>query len=61
MVIMRMVYLLVAPLLCFFIYSCSPVKDKKIVIGFSQCTGTAKWRTVMLEQMKRELTFHPGA
>lgn len=34
-------------------------KQKGFVIGFSQCTG-GPWRNVMLEEMKRELSFHPN-
>ncbi|MHB1178091.1 MAG: substrate-binding domain-containing protein, partial [Daejeonella sp.] len=28
-------------------------------IGFSQCVGSDQWRKTMLEEMKRELSFHP--
>ncbi|HWJ29040.1 MAG TPA: substrate-binding domain-containing protein, partial [Flavisolibacter sp.] len=38
--------------------SCShPAKTRHYVIGFSQCIG-GNWRMVMLEEMKRELSFH---
>ena len=34
-------------------------KQQKWTIGFSQCTvGT--WRNIMLDEMKREISFHPG-
>ena len=29
-------------------------------IGFSQCTGGDEWRKTLLNDMKRELTFHPN-
>lgn len=32
---------------------------KKRVIAFSQCIGNDAWRQTMLEEMKRELSFHP--
>lgn len=39
--------------------SCSsPRKDSKFTIGFSQCIGNHLWRKTMLEEMKRELSFH---
>lgn len=31
---------------------------KNYVIGFSQCTGSDDWRKTMLDEMKRELSFH---
>lgn len=34
-------------------------KDRKFVIGFSQCTGLDAWRRQMLVDMKGELAFHP--
>ncbi|MFL5787652.1 MAG: substrate-binding domain-containing protein [Flavisolibacter sp.] len=34
-------------------------KDKKYRVGFSQCTMVNKWRQTMLEEMQRELAFHP--
>jgi signal transduction histidine kinase/DNA-binding response OmpR family regulator len=34
-------------------------KQKKIVIGVSQCVESDVWRKTMLQEMKRELTFHP--
>ena len=55
---LKRICLLMAVLSIFF-YSCdAPSKEKKIVIGFSQCTGADSWRQTMLEEMKRELSFH---
>jgi signal transduction histidine kinase/AraC-like DNA-binding protein len=39
--------------------SCHPGKTT-ITIGFSQCTGEDGWRRSQLEEMKRELAFHPS-
>jgi len=33
-------------------------KEKKFLVGFSQCTDGDDWRKMMLEEMKRELSFH---
>ena len=38
----------------------SATKTKTYRIGFSQCTGGDEWRKTMLNDMKRELTFHPN-
>lgn len=35
-------------------------KQKTYKIGFSQCVESDLWRQTMLEEMKRELTFHPN-
>lgn len=55
----------ISVILLFFIFcfhSCTPpTNKKKFIIGFSQCTGTARWRQEMLESMKRELSFYPEA
>jgi signal transduction histidine kinase/DNA-binding response OmpR family regulator len=41
------------------ITSCkTKVKEKRYTIGFSQCTGADGWRKTMLDEMKRELSFH---
>lgn len=41
------------------LFACKSDKEKKIyTIGFSQCIGSDKWRTTMLEEMHRELSFH---
>ncbi|MET0634824.1 MAG: substrate-binding domain-containing protein [Chitinophagaceae bacterium] len=38
---------------------CSGKQDQKVFrIGFSQCLGSDDWRRTMLEEMKRELSFH---
>src|SRR3954462_7414404 len=34
-------------------------KTKRYLIGFSQCVESDAWRKTMLEEMKRELSFHP--
>lgn len=40
--------------------SCNEANKKKVyTIGFSQCTMVNKWRQTMVEEMKRELAFHP--
>lgn len=36
-------------------------KKSQYVIGFSQCVGSDLWRKAMLEEMKMELSLHPGA
>lgn len=39
-------------------------EDKKkaaYTIGFSQCVGSDLWRRTMLDEMKTELSLHPGA
>lgn len=49
------------PVLYFLLFSlsCNPEKkEKKFRIGFSQC-ATDVWRQTMLDEMKRELSFHP--
>lgn len=33
--------------------------QEKYTIAFSQCIGTDAWRQTMLQEMKRELSFHP--
>ncbi|WP_295675794.1 substrate-binding domain-containing protein [uncultured Mucilaginibacter sp.] len=43
------------------IYSCNEAKKKSAyTIGFSQCVGSDLWRKTMLEEMKTELSLHPG-
>ncbi|WP_033563294.1 substrate-binding domain-containing protein [Sphingobacterium sp. SYP-B4668] len=40
--------------------SCHQQETKgKYTIAFSQCIGTDAWRQTMLQEMKRELSFHP--
>ncbi|RKR80146.1 monosaccharide ABC transporter substrate-binding protein (CUT2 family) [Mucilaginibacter gracilis] len=44
------------------ISACRPVNKKtQYVIGFSQCVGSDLWRKTMLDEMKMELSLHPGA
>jgi signal transduction histidine kinase/DNA-binding response OmpR family regulator len=51
--------LLLTMLFIFSFSSCSEQKEqKKYTIGFSQCSEFAPWRMSMLEEMKRELSFH---
>ncbi|GAB3785715.1 substrate-binding domain-containing protein [Spirosoma horti] len=38
----------------------SKTQPKVYKIGFSQCTGGDEWRKTMLNDMKRNLTFHPN-
>jgi signal transduction histidine kinase/DNA-binding response OmpR family regulator len=47
-------------LLTYFIGCSEKRKTKSYRIGFSQCTGSDKWRKSMLEAMQRELSFYPG-
>ena len=42
----------------FFNACSSSKKEQKFTIGFSQCIGSDKWRKTMLEEMRRELSFH---
>lgn len=35
------------------------IPRKKITIGFSQCTTRDDWRKAMIQEMKREIGFHP--
>lgn len=44
--------------LCTFLTACKD-KPKKYLIGFSQCVESDAWRKTMLQEMKRELSFHP--
>lgn len=45
---------------CIFISGCyNNHQSKKFVIGFSQSGEADEWRKSMLEEMKRELSFHP--
>ncbi len=44
---------------CLLFASCQKsTKEKNYTIGFSQCTGNDSWRQTMLDEMKRELSFH---
>ena len=43
------------------ISGCQSTPETRIYrIGFSQCTGGDEWRKTLLNDMKRELTFHPN-
>ena len=45
--------------LVFLLISCDEKEDgKQFRIGFSQCVESDAWRKTMLEEMKRELSFH---
>ncbi|HMR18896.1 MAG TPA: substrate-binding domain-containing protein, partial [Sphingobacterium sp.] len=47
-------------LLLLTILSCrQETAQTKITIAFSQCIGNDAWRETMLDEMKRELSFHP--
>lgn len=40
---------------------CSGKEEKReYIIGFSQCVGSDLWRRTMMEEMKMELSLHPG-
>lgn len=55
-------YLLIFLVMSLFISGCHKVKNKvSYTIGFSQCTGSDLWRRTMLDEMKTELSLHPGA
>ena len=47
-------------LLVCFMASCKQEKEKKFVIGFSQCGDADNWRKSMIEEMRRELAFNQG-
>jgi signal transduction histidine kinase/AraC-like DNA-binding protein/ABC-type xylose transport system substrate-binding protein/CheY-like chemotaxis protein len=47
--------------IAFFISACSKKsKEPDYIIGFSQCVGSDLWRKTMLDEMKMELSLHPG-
>ncbi|TKC62116.1 helix-turn-helix domain-containing protein [Pedobacter hiemivivus] len=49
-------------LLAFTLSGCEKQKENPIyTIGFSQCIGSDLWRKTMLEEIKMELSLHPGA
>jgi signal transduction histidine kinase/AraC-like DNA-binding protein/CheY-like chemotaxis protein/ABC-type xylose transport system substrate-binding protein len=53
-----LLYLLI---LFFSLGSCTKAKNKAAyTIGFSQCVGSDLWRRTMLDEMKTELSLHPG-
>jgi signal transduction histidine kinase/AraC-like DNA-binding protein/CheY-like chemotaxis protein len=48
--------------LLFIVAGCNNGKRKAdFTIGFSQCVGSDLWRKTMLQEMKMELSLHPGA
>ena len=53
--IKRMFIFLIFFLLCI---SCHRDKEKKFVIGFSQCVGDDLWRKQMLNELKVEASFY---
>lgn len=57
--LIRLNYLLL--LLFLLITGCQSKKGDahSYVIGFSNCTGNDAWRRTMLQEMQRELSFHP--
>lgn len=53
-------FIIICPFLFFTLIACNKErKSKQFVIGFSQCVESDAWRRTMLEEMKRELSFHP--
>lgn len=47
---------------CFCMSGCDTKKENSLYkIGFSQCVGSDLWRRTMLEEIKMELSLHPGA
>ena len=55
----RYLFLFITALLSF---SCNQKQEKHAyLIGFSQCVGSDLWRKTMLDEMKMELSLHPGA
>src|SRR5215204_6297393 len=57
---LRLLYFIAFLMLyAFFFPSCSmEEKPREYVIGFSQCIESDAWRKTMLEEMKREMSFH---
>src|SRR5690606_25954375 len=51
-------YILLIILLCGCSYNQDKRLEKKIVIGFSQCTMIDEWRKTMVEEMQREISFY---
>ncbi|WP_243732229.1 substrate-binding domain-containing protein [Pedobacter duraquae] len=57
----RPINILALMLICMFFSGCSKKKKEvEYVIAFSQCVGSDLWRRTMLEEMKMELSLHPG-
>lgn len=56
----RIYYFLLLLLGFYILPGCKSKNSKReYTIGFSQCVGSDQWRKTMLEEMKRELSFHP--
>ncbi|MCU7548685.1 substrate-binding domain-containing protein [Chitinophagaceae bacterium LB-8] len=47
-------------LILFFTACTTKKKQEQFTIAFSQCVESDLWRKTMLEEMKRELSFHPN-
>jgi signal transduction histidine kinase/DNA-binding response OmpR family regulator len=57
----KRIIILAAALVPIIIQACNePGKREAFTIGFSQCVESDAWRKTMLEEMRRELLFHPG-
>lgn len=56
----RLPYFIALLVLCVFIIPACSLEDKpkEYVIGFSQCVESDAWRKTMLDEMKREMSFH---
>ena len=55
----KLLHTLACCLLLLFFTACQPArKSNHYIIGFSQCIESDAWRKTMLEEMKRELSFH---
>ncbi len=58
----RYIRVFVPLLVVFSFWGCRHTNKKsQYVIAFSQCVGSDLWRKTMLEEMKMELSLHPGA
>jgi signal transduction histidine kinase/AraC-like DNA-binding protein len=55
-------FIFISSLIFLLFCGCNEAKKKSAyTIGFSQCVGSDLWRKTMLEEMKTELSLHPGA
>ena len=52
------IVLIILTIIVFFTSCSTNTGTKKFRIGFSQCTGNDLWRKTMMDEMKRELSFH---
>lgn len=59
---MKVFYLFILTAFCAVMSACRE-KDKTAIytIGFSQCIGSDLWRHAMLDEMKMEMSLHPGS